>query len=51
MPCPAGLTVAEVSEALRTIAARTRVAGLGLTGLAPDGDPATLAEPAAAAGL
>jgi arginase len=51
MPAPGGMTVAEVDDALRTIASRTRVAGLGLTGLAPDVDPATLADLAAAAGL
>ena len=51
MPAPGGMTVAEVDEALRTIASRTRVAGLGLTGLATDTDPATLADLAAAAGL
>jgi arginase family enzyme len=51
MPAPGGLTVAEVDAVLRTIASRGLVAGLGLTGLAPDADPATLADLAAAAGL
>jgi len=51
MPAADGLTVAEVEAALRSIASRVPVAGLGLTGLAPDADPATLAELAGAAGL
>lgn len=51
MPAPDGLTVDEVDVALRSIAGRARIAGLGLTGLAPDADPETLAGLAAAAGL
>jgi arginase len=46
-----GLTVAEVEATLTAIAARTRVAGLGLTGLAPNAEPETLAGLVAAAGL
>jgi len=36
MPEPGGLTLDEVEELLRDVATRTRVAGLGFTGLAED---------------
>jgi arginase len=52
MPEPGGLKLAEVEELLRDVAARTRVAGLGFSGLAED--PANgpkLARLAAALGL
>ena len=51
MPVGGGLELAEVEELLRTLASRVPVAGLGLTGLAPGADPATLGRFAAAAGL
>ena len=51
MPVPGGPSVEEVEAILRTSPRATQVAGLGLTGLAPDADPATLAGFAAAAGL
>jgi arginase len=38
MPEPDGLAVTEVEELLREVAGRTRVAGLGLTGLVRDAD-------------
>ena len=51
MPEPGGPTVAEAEELLRDIAARCPIAGLGLTGLHEDADPAVLVRLAAAAGL
>jgi arginase len=51
MPEPSGPTLAEAEELLRDVSARTRLAGLGLTGLREDADPARLARLAAAAGL
>ena len=36
MPEPDGLRLTEVEELLRDLSARTRVAGLGLTGLVRD---------------
>ena len=51
MPEPGGPTVAEAEELLRDIAARLPIAGLGLTGLHEDADPAVLVRLAAAAGL
>ena len=51
MPEPGGLAVAEAEELLQDIAARCAIAGLGLTGLDEDADPAVLVRLAAAAGL
>jgi arginase len=51
MPEPGGATVGEVESILRNVASRIEVAGMGLTGLRPDADAATLARFPAAAGL
>jgi arginase len=55
LPCffpePDGPTIAQVDAVLADVAARTRVAGLGITGLASGAGPETLARFAAAAGL
>jgi arginase len=51
MPEPGGLSLDDVDRALRGVAHRTRVAGLGLTGLAPGAEPSVLAAFAASAGL
>ena len=51
MPEPGGPTVAEAEKALRDLAGRCTLAGLGLTGLRGDADPAVLLRLAAAAGL
>ncbi len=51
MPCAGGLAVDDVERLLLEVAARTRVAGMGLTGLAPDADPEILARLVGAAGL
>jgi arginase family enzyme len=51
MPAPGGPEVADVDRLLLEIASRRRVAGMGLTGLAPGADPAVLARFAAMAGL
>ena len=51
MPEPGGLTVSAAEEALRALAGRCSVAGLGLTGLRADADPAVLLRLVAAAGL
>ena len=51
MPEPGGPTLAEAAELLRDIASRRPLAGLGLTGVHEDADPAALAALAAAAGL
>jgi arginase family enzyme len=51
MPAPGGPEVADVERLLLEIASRRRVAGMGLTGLAPGADPAVLARFAAMAGL
>ena len=51
MPAPHGLGLDDVERVLRDVTGRTRVAGLGLTGLAPGAAPAVLARFAAAAGL
>jgi arginase family enzyme len=51
MPVPGGLAADEVVSILATIAQRSRVAGLGLTGLVPGADPGQLARFPAAAGL
>jgi len=51
MPAPGGLGLDDVEQVLRDVSGRTRVAGLGLTGLAPGVEPAVLAGFAAAAGL
>jgi arginase len=51
MPAPGGPTPQDVEAILRDVARRTRVAGLGLTGLRPGADPLVLARFGAAAGL
>jgi arginase family enzyme len=51
MPEPGGPTLVEAEELLRDIAARCRIAGLGLTGLHESADPDALVRLAAAAGL
>jgi arginase len=51
MPVPDGLEVTDVERILLEISARSHVAGLGITGLAPGGDPALLAGFASLAGL
>jgi arginase family enzyme len=51
MPFPGGPSVEDVESTLRAVAARSPVVGMGLTGLRPDAEPATLAGFAAAAGL
>jgi arginase len=51
MPFPGGPSVEEVESTLRDVVARTRVVGMGLTGLRADAEPETLAGFAAAAGL
>jgi arginase len=51
MPVAGGPTAAEVEAVLRDVAARGRVAGLGLTGLGEEAQPAHLAGFVAAAGL
>jgi arginase len=51
MPFPGGPSVEEVESTLRDVVARTRVVGMGLTGLRADAEPETLARFAAAAGL
>ena len=51
MRAPHGLGLDDVERVLRDVSGRTRVAGLGLTGLAPGAAPAVLARFAAAAGL
>jgi arginase len=51
MPVPGGLAIEQVEAALRTVADRAPVAGLGITGLGRGADPETLARFAASAGL
>ena len=51
MPVPGGLGRSEVESVLIDVAVRSRVAGLGLTGLAEDAEPPALERFAAAAGL
>ena len=51
MPVPGGPDREEVEAILRDVASRAHVAGMGLTGLAPDADPGLLGRFAAAAGL
>ena len=51
MPTPGGLGLGEVDRVLRDVSGRVRVAGLGLTGLAPGAEPSVLARLAAAAGF
>lgn len=50
-PGPGGLTTGEAETLLRGIRARAPIAGLGLTGLRDDADPALLVRLAVAAGL
>ena len=51
MPEPGGPSVEEVERILLEVAAKARVAGMGITGLAPGADAALLARLAGAAGL
>ena len=51
MPEPGGPTLTEAEALLRDVTARLPLAGLGLTGLRDDADPAALVRLAAAAGL
>ena len=51
MPEPGGLDLAEAEALLRGDRCSEPLAGLGLTGLREDADPAVLARLAAAAGL
>jgi arginase len=51
MPVPGGLSVADVESVVRGVAARTRVAGLGLTGIGTGARPEDVAPFVAAAGL
>jgi arginase len=51
MPEPGGPTVDELERLLAEVATRVPVAGLGLTGLAPEADVATLVRLAKASGL
>jgi arginase len=51
MPAPGGLELDDVERLLLEVASGARLAGMGLTGLAPGADPAILARFAAAAGL
>ena len=51
MPEPGGPTLADAESLLRDVVSRLPLAGLGLTGLCDDADPAALVRLAAAAGL
>jgi len=51
LPVPGGPGGDEVEDVLREVASRSRVAGMGLTGLVPGADSALLGRFAAAAGL
>ena len=51
MPEPGGPDLDEVERILLEVAAKARVAGMGITGLAPGADPAVLARLTGAAGL
>jgi arginase family enzyme len=51
MPVPGGLSVADVESVVRGAAARTRIAGLGLTGIGTGARPEDVAPFVAAAGL
>ena len=51
MPEPGGPTLTRLEELLRDVAGRLPLAGLGLTGLRDDADPAALVGLAVAAGL
>ena len=51
MPFPGGPSIEDVESTLGAVAARAPVVGMGLTGLRPDAEPATLAGFAAAASL
>ena len=51
MPAPGGPSPEEVESVLRDVASRTRVAGLGLTGLGDGVEPAHVMRFVAAAGL
>ena len=51
MPEPGGLTLTEAEALLRSVVAKRTLAGLGLTGLSDEADPAVVSRLAAAAGL
>jgi arginase family enzyme len=51
MPSPGGLEPDDVERVLLDVASKTRVAGMGLTGLSPDADPEILTRLVGAAGL
>ena len=51
MPEPGGPSVDDVERILLEVAAKSRVAGMGITGLAPGADPTALGRLAGAAGL
>ena len=51
MPEPGGPSVDDVERILLEVAAKSRVAGMGITGLAPGADPTVLGRLAGAAGL
>jgi arginase len=51
MPVPGGPSPLEVEAIVRDLADRTRIAGLGVTGLVPGAEPDDVARFAAAAGL
>ena len=51
MPVPGGPSPLEVEEILRGLAERTRIAGMGVTGLVPTAEPEDVARFAVAAGL
>ena len=51
MPVPGGLSVADVESVVRGVAARTRIAGLGLTGIGTGARPEDVGPFVAAAGL
>lgn len=50
-PAPGGVGLDDAERVLLEVASRAPVAGMGLTGLVPGGDPATLARLIGAAGL
>lgn len=51
MPVPGGPSAAEVEAILRDVAGRTRIAGMGVTGLGPAAEPGDVARFAAAIGM
>ena len=51
MPVPDGLSAKQVESVVRAAGERTRIAGLGITGLGEGANPARLADILAAAGF